>query len=478
VGNVPGKIGAFVSRQHSSCTSTLSVANTTDTVIYPSEDNLADPIAALSDKGDVKPEIARRPSVLYLVGSLAGGNYVAMLLGMVGGVIMGRLVAPATLGLFNGIGLALGYAPFLQLGILNGLNRELPYYVGKGDRQRVEELAATAQAWALAVGGAVCLALVSVAAWQFAHGEWWLAAGWLTNAILAVFLFYNTYYLQSTYRTAHDFARLAWVAAVQSLIGLVLLGLVAWLNFYGLCLRALLIGVIGTGLLFHWRPVRVGPKWNARHLKHLLVIGAPIFGVGQLYAWWSVIISTLVLKFAGVEGMGLYAMVSMASSAIELIPSAVSQVVYPRMAEQFGRSNSLDELLRIAWKPMMFTAAGLVPVIALAWWLVGPVVNFVMPAYAAAVPAMQWGLLLAFVTSFAPVCNVFNIVRRQDLYVVAILLGMAASGASLMWLIRNGVSLVAFPQAMLIGRAVFLLVCYAFIAHLCRSEPRERLESH
>ena len=30
-------------------------------------------------------------------------------------------VAPATLGLYNGIGLVLGYAPFLQLGILNGL---------------------------------------------------------------------------------------------------------------------------------------------------------------------------------------------------------------------------------------------------------------------------------------------------------------------------------------------------------------------
>ena len=439
-------------------------------VINPPECNLTDPIPALSVEEDAKPKSAARPSLIYLVGSLAGGNYVSMMLNMAGGVLLGRLVAPATLGLFNGIGLVLGYAPFLQLGILNGLNRELPYYVGKGDRQRVEELAAAAQAWALVVGGVVCLALLGVAAWQLAHGERWQAAGWFTNAILAVFLFYNTHYLQMTYRTAHDFARLAWVGVVQSCAGLALLALVAWLSFYGLCLRALLIGAIGTGILFYWRPVRVGPKWNVQNLKHLLVIGAPIFGVGQLYAWWPVMASTLVLKFAGVKGMGLYAMVSMASSTIDLIPSAVSQVVYPRMAEEFGRSNSINKSLRIAWKPMIVTAAGLIPVIAVAWRLVGPVVKFVIPAYADAVPAMQWGLLIAFVDSFGSVCNAFNVIRRQDLYVVALLLGMAAFGGSLMWLTRNDISLVAFPQAMLIGRMVFMLFCYIFIAYLRHGE--------
>ena len=453
------------------------MATSSDKAILSSKSNLTGPIPALSVIGDAKPEIPNRPSLLYLVGSLAGGNYVAMLLQMAGGVILGRLVAPATLGLFNGIGLVLGYAPLLQLGILNGLSRELPYYVGKGDRQRVEELAAAAQAWALAVGGVVGLALLGVAAWQLALGEQWLATAWFTNAILAVFLFYNTYYLQSTYRTAHDFARLAWVSVAQSVVGLALLALVAWLNFYGLCLRALLIGAIGTAMLFYWRPVRVGPKWNTGHLKHLLVIGAPIFGVGQLYAWWSVIISTLVLKFTGVEGMGLYAMVIMASSAIELIPSAVAQVVYPRMAEQFGRTNSLHDLLHIAWKPMLITAAGLIPVIAIAWWLVGPVVNLVIPAYAAAVPAMQWGLFLGFVSSFGAVTNVFNVIRRQELYVAAILLGMAVFGGVLMWLIRNGVSLVAFPQAMLAGRIVFLAASYGGILMLWRGAGALEMES-
>jgi len=415
---------------------------------------------------------SKRRSFGFLAGSLVGGTVVSMACQMVGGVLLGRLVAPATLGLFAGIGLVLGYAPLLQLGILNGLNRELPYFVGKGDRQRVRELAAAAQAWALIVGGAACTALLGVAGWYFAHGDLWKAAGWFTNAILAVFLFYSAY-LQTTYRTSQDFARLALAGVVQSSAGLALIALVAMLNFYGLCLRALLMATVGALILFWWRPVRVGPRWGTEPLKHLLRIGAPIFVVGEVYALWAVINRTLVLKLAGTEAMGLYSMAVLAGAAITILPTAVSQIVYPKMAEQYGRMENAADLLRIALRPMLLTAAVLVPVVAAAWLLAGPAVRLMIPAYVDAVPAIQWTLPVAIIASFATATNVFNVVRRQRLYLVAILVGIVAYGVSLMWLVRESVVLAAFPQAMLIGQGVYVAVSYAFIWLLLRRESRE-----
>lgn len=411
---------------------------------------------------------APRQSLAFLVGSLAGGNLVSIILNMAGGILLARLVAPSTLGFFNGIGLVLGYAAFLQLGVINGLNRELPFHIGRGDRQRATELAAAAQAWALAVGGTVCLALLVVAGWYLAQGDLWRAAGWLTNALLAVLLFYKTHYLQATYRTASEFARLALVGVVESAAGLALLVLVGWFNFYGMCLRAVAVGAIGAVLLFHWRPVRVGPRWSISHLKHLLRIGAPILGVGQLYAWWFVVNSTLVLRFAGTEGLGLYSVVVMGTAALQLVPSAVSQVIYPRMAEQYGRDESLRGLIRSARKPILLSTVGLVPLVAAAWFLAGPAVRLAIPAYLGAVPALRWALLLPLVSSLSPALNAFNVVRRQDLYVVAMLLGMAAYGGSLMLLIHGGVDLLSFPQAMLVGQAVFVAVSYLFLAYLVR----------
>ena len=416
------------------------------------------------------PAAPQKRPLVYLVSHLVGGNMASMALRMAAGVLQGRLVAPATLGLFTGIGLSLRYAPFLQLGILDGLYRELPYHIGRGDRPRAEALASAAQAWALAVGGLYALALLAVGGWNLAQGHRWMAAGWVTNAALAVVFYYKTYYLQLTFRTAHDFSRLALANVVESVGSLLLLGLVAWLNFYGLCLRALLAGALGTALLFAWRPIRAGPAWNAAHLKHLLKIGLPIFGVGQLYAWWSVLNSTLVLKFAGVEGMGLYAMVMMANTTIEFIPSAVNQVVHPRMAERYGQAQRVGDLLRISWKPMVLTAAGLVPIVAAAWWLVPPVVRFLIPKYAAAIPAMRWGLLLPLANCFYPMAGLFQIVRRQDLYGLALGISMALYVAVQLWMIRDGVTLSAFPQAMLVGRALFAALCTAFALALRRRE--------
>jgi O-antigen/teichoic acid export membrane protein len=396
---------------------------------------------------------------------------------LVSGFFLGRLILPATLGLFNGIGLVIGYAPFLQLGILNGLNRELPYYVGKGDRQRVNELAAAGQAWALLIGGLSCIALVGVAAWQLASGETLKAAGWLTYALLALAFFYSTDYLQMTFRTSHDFARLALVNVVEAASGLALLAAVAYMGFYGLCVRAIIMAAVSSALLFLWRPIRGGPRWNYRHLKHLLVIGAPIFAVGQLYGLWRVVDSTLVLRLAGNEGMGLYAMVLMASAALEVIPSAVAQVVYPRMSEEYGRSDRLDRLVRIARKPTIVSTIGLIPVIVAGWLLVGPFMRSFLPNYAGAVSAMQWSLLIPLVASLQPVSNLFNVARRQGLYAIAIAGGIAAYAGSLLLLTHGEVSLVDFPRAMLVGRLVMLALCYIFIWRLVVKDRLRWLKS-
>ena len=95
--------------------------------------------------------------------------------------------------------------------------------------------------------------------------------------------------------------------------------------------------------------------------------------------------------------------------------------------------------------------------------------RILVPKYVDAVPAMQWGLLVPLVSSFSPINNAYNVVKRQDLYVVAILAGMGAYVASLLWLVHGQADLTAFPKAMLAGRVVFMVLCYALLAKLVRS---------
>jgi O-antigen/teichoic acid export membrane protein len=406
---------------------------------------------------------------------LTAGNLFSTLLTALGGLVIGRLVDPAMLGLFSGIALVLSYASLLQLGALSGLSRELPYFIGAGDRPRAENMCAAAQMWALALGGGVSVVLVGISMWQLSRGELMMAAGWFTNALLAAQLFY-TDYLQVTYRTAADFARIAVIRVVGQTVLLVCLALVIPFDFYGLCLRALVAGAATLALLWHWRPVRVGPKLALGDLKHLFRIGLPIFLVGQVLAYWIVVDQTLVLRFGGTKMMGLFSMVIMVRTAVQTLPSAVSQVFFPRLSQKHGEGKSLTELAQDIAKPIALTAAAVLPMILALWWALGPVTRFLIPQYADAVPAMQWALLLAFVTCFEPGITVLTITRRQTLRLLSILAGMAAYAGCLVWLIRDEVRLVAFPQAMLAGRAVYLLLGYAIIYRLVAKERGEAMK--
>lgn len=423
---------------------------------------------------DCEPDTTSPPrqSTFFLVGTLASGHTVSLVLRMVGGLLIGRLVAPATLGLFNGIGLVLGYIPFLELGIITGVGRELPYYVGRNERRRAYDLAASAQTWALLIGGAVFLVLSGIAVWELMRGEAWRAAGWFSNGILSFALFYATSYLQATFRTSHEFARLAVFAVIENVVFLALVALVAAFDFYGLCLRAVLTAVFGTILLHLWRPVRVRPQWNPAHLKHLVAVGLPILIVSQIDAWWPVLDSTLVLSLGGTREMGLYSMVLLTTSLMKVLPGTTSQVLYPRMSEEYGRSHALDPLVRLVKKPVALTLGGSIAMALVGWWLVGPVTRLAVPMYSDAVPAMQWALLMGVVFSLSVVQPVFFVLKRQRLYLIAVLTGIGAYLCSLLLLVRGGVSLEAFPQAMLIGRSVFVALSYLFIWRMSREGRR------
>lgn len=410
-------------------------------------------------------QLTARRSVAYLT----GGNLISTLLYAVGGLVLGRVIAPSTLGLFNGIGLVLSYASFLQLGVFSGLSRELPYFIGRGDRPTAERLCSVAQTWAILVAGLTAAALLGVGFWELSQGDLLRAAGWCTYGVVAIELFLANHF-QVLYRTADEFARIARMRVIQQAALLLLISLVIPFNFYGLCLRVLLASGLNVYLLIRWRPVRVPNRWSIPDLGHLLRTGMPIFAVSQVVSYWLVLDQTLVLRLGGTTLMGLYSMSFMFRNAVSTLPSAVNQVVFPRMSQRLGEGQSPRALLGGLIRPMLVLAGGMTILTPLLWWLVGPIVHIVLPQYVGAIAAMQWGLLICILDCLEPGITVLTVVRRQTLRLVGIAVGLAAYGASLIWLVRGGVQLVAFSQAMLVGRFFYIVVCYTLLLRLIRHE--------
>ena len=198
--------------------------------------------------------------MIRLVSVFAGGNLVSAFIRTLAGFLTARLVDPATLGLFNGIGLSRQYATIPIGGVGPGMNRELAFHLGAGDQRRVRVLSSTALFYFLLAGFVVSLILGGVGLYSMvARGRQDLAAGWLTYAAVVPLSFLETYML-GIFRVYDAFGRLATARVIRSLLLLVGLVLVYFFGFYGLCLRLLVSSVLFMGLLWHWCPLLVRPS--------------------------------------------------------------------------------------------------------------------------------------------------------------------------------------------------------------------------
>ena len=314
----------------------------------------------------------------------------------------------------------------------------------------------------LVVSAVAALAFLAVAGRYLLLGERWMAAGWATNAFAVFLLFYNTNYLQYTYRTGHDFVRLSLVSVVQDALALVLVVLVAVWSFYGLCLRVVISGLVATALLYYWRPVRVGPKWNNRCLKHLLIIGAQIFLVAQFYTAWAYLDRTFVLAYTGDASMG-----SVCHGA-----HGRSDMRNPALGDSGSDLSAHDRTIRShrkARRRSPHRCQADAPDRALAWF------RWSSPAGGSCVRSwpsccrIRRGRAGHAMVAVAVAADEFlpHQLRVHRGAASRPLLGGDGAGrrrlyATMFWLVRDRIRLAAFPQAMIVGTIVFLLACCHF----------------
>jgi len=236
--------------------------------------------------------------------------------------------------------------------------------------------------------------------------------------------------------------------------------------------RALGILLAGSLTLWRFRPAKVPFRLNLGEVGHLMRVGAPIIAITQVSTLWFVVNRTLILQMLGPKALGLYALYPMMLPALNLLPTAVAQIVYPRISEMYGRNPSLRPIVHYVWRPLGLLVLGMVPVIGAVWLLLPLAVEWLLPRYVEGVPAARWALLDLFVLCLMQIRVVFFTIRHQYLYLSGMAVGIVVNALVLLWLTRDAVRLEAFPQAMVAGRVVYIALCYAMLVYLCRREGR------
>jgi len=342
---------------------------------------------------------------------------------MASGLAVAALVEPSAWGHWYLLNLIVAYGALTQLGALNGMNREVPASLGRGEAAAALTLRRTALGVVLLSTGAVTLTL-------FAAGIAVPSIGLSTEFLLTILLLFATQiytYATTSLRSTTHFTELSRIQYLQAItFPLLSIGGAAWLGLAGYIvgqtLALLIVSVTASGA----RNVSWVPRFDLRVGRSLISVGFPIMLVGLIHTLFATVDRWVVAANLGSEALGHYSLAIMALTAVALFPQVISQQFYPRMAFAWSAHRDVDGLRSLATRQRFFTLAAVVPIVGVTMLIAPPIVRAVLPHYTPGVPAI-------LVTSLVPLVStvgegyggVLHVLNRQYWYMGAILFAAA-----------------------------------------------------
>lgn len=305
------------------------------------------------------------------------------------GILIIRWIEPGELGIWQSLSILQLYIPFLELGVPNGLNRELPFLYGKGENEVAEGYAQASQYFMIVVAIILfTLTVVTVGIISFRSTDPMVVAGVATVGMLLTTNAYQRY-LTVTYRSAQSFIMLSKLYGVQVLVQLAFLPLVWQYRYYGLLLYTFLVAFIFTIAMHITRPIKAGPSFNKDYLKHLIRIGWPVFFMGYIRGVSNSFNRIVLLLKGGAFSVGLFTPVNAIGTLVTLLPGVLANFFFPKMNYVLGATNNPRELWPMVVRINVILFLFAIPFVSIIWWVTPYIIMTYFEKYQDAIVAMQ-----------------------------------------------------------------------------------------
>ncbi len=324
------------------------------------------------------------------------------------------------------------YAPALQFGIINGSNRNIPFYKGAKNQ---DLLIKTLQvSWLSSLVGSLLIGIISyLVAYSSAKNLDITAHSWLPISLAlatASWTFLGSCF--SLLRSLELFQSFSLIQAITSLALLIALPLIYQLQLVGFLLSTALASVMGIILSLWILRSYLGLAWHSGVLKDLVAIGIPILIVGLSYSFLTTLDRVLISSLMGADKVGDYSLAILTFTTFSLLPLTISQYFYPRISATLGETGSPMRAYEVALQQIRLSGLVTTLAVIVGAMLIPFLVRRFLPDYAigisAALALLPANIALSFVGGTA---NWLNSVRKQRLYlstqVLAILLSLGFS---------------------------------------------------
>lgn len=404
-----------------------------------------------------------KSSAFKNISRLAASNLFTSIVGIVGTFIQARFVSPEDLGYFRSFEIATGYAFFLHLGILGAFQRFYPYYMGQNRKELADEVVSVSFAWNFLISVIVGGSFLTFSLVNLLKGNWPAFLGWLVQFIIIVNYFYGGH-LSILFSSSHNFTAISRGSFLSSLITLLTLPFFLFSTYLALALRTGL-GTIGNLLFLHFkRPIAQKLVFNWQKWFNLIKLGFPMFvasyaaGIG-----WDTIERTIILFNVGNHDLGLWVTSFTLLTILRLIPQAMTSVYIPRVMETFGKSGNIHECMDICIKPIKYALPLMIFIVILSFFLLPPIISFLIPKYREAVPIMS---IMIMILPLDVLALPYAIIIAEGKIGQQNLLAFSSLGLFLvlsMISLKMGLGLIGVVTSSVVSKAIRVVLIYYLI---------------
>jgi O-antigen/teichoic acid export membrane protein len=353
-----------------------------------------------------KFKIIRSSGTVIMASKFTAGNVLVTMVSAVSGLLYGSWIGPSTLGEFNKFAILTGYLGFGIIFVDAAFQRHFQYYLGKSEKVKALEIAASAK-WVylgLFFLGTLIFSILSII--ELINRDYLAFAGWLVQ-ILAYGLSTYGLFFNLLYRSNDDFLKLNRNMLFTAGVGTITLPLIYYFNFFGLVTRKILQDFVSLLLIVRNAPFKVRAKFNKNIIIELAKLSLPL----QLPVYLdshllTATVSLFILKNLGEQQLGIYSMALMLQGFIMVFSNSLNQIITTKLALKYGSNDNLGETFKYIIKPVLAVTCLLLAFVLIFNLSIGPIVNYLLPKYSEAVIVLQ---ILAFDVVLAIVRSPFTL---------------------------------------------------------------------
>lgn len=351
-------------------------------------------------------------------------NTYSLALSFVASIIATAFIDPLDMGIIQAVLLVQVYISFLQLGVFNGLNRNLAYYKAKGDAELVQDMVNTTYTVSYVV--ALIGFVLSLVVFFF-----FLVTGrpiiyLLSSVLLGLFLIFVplSNAIETTYRSGQEFKKLGVIKNYETTLyaGLSLLPII--LGYLGKIIADGTKNIIGYIMRYTKRPYHQTGIGSKSSLFLLIRTGLPMLISGYVWTVFLTCDSTYIARNLGMENLGLYSIANYVIMALMMVPSALNSLLYPKASARYGASGNVNCLKEFWKKSLLLYIVILVPLSIMLYFILPYMVEYLMPKYTNGVKAAQYSLLSCMTFISMGPAVLFGTLRRNTLNIIVLSLSV------------------------------------------------------